>query len=210
MWKLACDLGSRPKQGLVGDIKISKDPSLETLQRGHKLAPGKVKIVAKLRPCAKYDANISSPLPWPTCSPVLACLSDKEILPNQPCYIHFINSNLSFINWFILLKNLFGWQKSPCQGLGSIRLRREMRNTEQGSGLGLHPWFCLIKEISIVSDIISSTQSSSREAISGLKSQLSKGALHCAVCLLINCLLGPRSDRIPVSIVHQTILTQEG
>ena len=128
MWKLACDLGSRPKQGLVGDIKISKDPSLETLQRGHKLAPGKVKIVAKLRPCAKYDANISSLLPWPTCSPVLACLSDKEILPNQPCCIHFINSNLSFINWFILLiKSLFRWQKSPCQGLGSIRLRREMR-----------------------------------------------------------------------------------
>ena len=45
---------SRPKQGLVSDIKISKDPSLETLQRSHKLAPGKVKIVAKLRPCAKY------------------------------------------------------------------------------------------------------------------------------------------------------------
>ena len=209
MWKLACDLGSRPKQGLVGDIKISKDPSLETLQRGHKLAPGKVKIVAKLRPCAKYDANISSPLPWPTCSPVLASLSDKEILPNQPCCIHFSNSDLSFVNWFILLiKSLFGWQKSPCQGRACYWAQAASDYREKW-GLGLHPWFCLIKEISIVSDIIS-TQSSSREAISGLKSQLSKGALHCAVCLLINCLLGPRSDRIPVSIVHQTILTQEG
>ena len=140
MWKLACDLGSRPKQGLVGDIKLSKDLSLETLQRSHKLAPAKVKIVAKLRLCAKYDAPISSPLPWPICSLVLACLNDKEILPDQPCRcIQYINFILSFVDWFLLEKNLFSirWQRSP--GLSSfgtgpcIRLQGE-EHRDSGSG----------------------------------------------------------------------------
>ena len=72
----------------MGDIKLSKDLSLETLQRSHKLAPAKVKIVAKLRLCAKYDAPISSP---------------------PPLTYMFTSFGMShgIVDWFLLEKNLF-------------------------------------------------------------------------------------------------------
>ena len=167
MWKLACDLGSRPKQGLVGDIKISKSRSLETLQRSHKLAPAKVKIVAKLRPCAKYDAQISSPPPLTYMFTSFGMsLLIRKYYRISPASAFIISTSFYYLlTGFCLWKNLFsiGWQRSPGLswfGAGPcIRLQGEDR-----AGLGLHPWFCLIKEISIVSDIIS-TQSSSCEAI---------------------------------------------
>ena len=95
----------------MGDIKISKSPSLETLQRSHKLAPAKVKIVAKLRPCAKYDAQISSPPPltYMFTSFGMSLLIRKyyRISPALPLHSLVSTSFYYLLTGFCLGKNLF-------------------------------------------------------------------------------------------------------